>query len=103
MKIDVLGGHILFSQSAQSMDAHCATHKNCKCDRSVAPTLGNNKGRPLGRHLVWLAEGGRFATREEHAAFKREIGLAVFEEDRKDARKELEARSRTDAVAAIFL
>ncbi|CAK0794156.1 unnamed protein product, partial [Prorocentrum cordatum] len=50
VRIDVPGGHLMWSRNHSKLDAHCGVHgKSCKCDRTY-----RSGQRPLGRQLAWL-------------------------------------------------
>ena len=58
VRVPVEGGELFWSQAAGSLDAHCASHRGCKCDRSMTYKQPG-KGRPVGKQLLWLKLGAR--------------------------------------------
>ena len=80
---------------ARSIDAHCAFHGTaCKSDRSI-PLPGSTagqKGRPLGRHLLWLSLGRPVSsqTPAEHKALLRTVGDVEHHSERARLRRAFE-------------
>ena len=84
LRINVLGGYLMYSERFALLDAHCTCHgKNCKTDR----TLGVSA--PVGRHMAWLTVGADpqlYPDQKSHLELKRDIGLeeyfAIWEDGR---------------------
>ena len=85
LRINVLGGFLMFSERFKCLDAPCTTHTaKCKVDRSLGVSA------PIGRHMAFLALGAdpdNVADEAEHRALKADIATAEYYECRVDGRK----------------
>jgi hypothetical protein len=84
VRVDVAGGYLMWSKAKGELNAHCTRHgsdgRTCKCDRVAGPRPGV-KGRPLGRHLLWLAMG-EVLNAADHIAFKLKVCKADHHAER---------------------
>ena len=94
VRIDVPGGYLNWSKKKGELNAHCTTHgdgRTCKCDRVSGPGHdAGNRGRPLGRQLLWLSWGAGL-THKEHLDSKTQVGKESLHDDRLEKRREFVA------------
>ncbi len=102
MQIAVEGGTLRFSKAAGSLDAHCCHHgASCKTDRTLTQE-GDTRGRPLGRHLLWLSMGEGLSP-EGHKGILKSVGQQAYHGLRLNLRSDftLEARTNRDMKAVL--
>ena len=108
VRIFVTGGELRFSASARAMDAHCAKHgPSCKSDRTLPKPedddggRADTKGRPLGRHLLWLSLADTCPTMADHKGLLADVGKPAHHGERERLRRQFEVLE--DPVVARIL
>jgi hypothetical protein len=105
-RVVVLNGEIRFSPTARSIDVHCHLHgASCKSDRKLPPLDAQGpKGRPVGRHLRWLASGRMVGqTAAEHKAELPAAGQAHTHAERAALRASFVAQSASCPLSRALL
>ena len=106
--LDVPGGYLAWSKNSRNLDAHCTLHgPSCKTDRTLKANARNRgQGRPLGRHLLWLALGNdpsMVRSREDHMRLKLEIGPVAWHARRCRERQTFESQAPDNHLIAAML
>ena len=93
---------------ARAMDAHCAKHgPSCKSDRTLPKPedvdggRADTKGRPLGRHLLWLSLAHTCPTMADHKGLLADVGKPAHHGERERLRLQFEVLE--DTVVARIL
>ena len=106
-RVDVPGGYLLWSRRLHQLDAHCATHPNCKMDRTLnAPRFSGSfsgQGRPVGLHMAWLAAGPTTADKYEHLELKKSLGRIGSHAARVRGREVFMGMAQANLVARAIL
>jgi hypothetical protein len=108
VRLDVQGGYLLWSQSKNSLDAHCTScDSQCKTDRTLKAGSGSSgQGRPLGRQLLWLRLGcdrSAVPSRVDHGALRKSMGTDTWHAERSAIRTEFTTQFGADDVAQAIL
>jgi hypothetical protein len=110
-RVTVPGGYLLWSKNARRLDAHCTCalhalkgHQGCKMDRTLncRGDVGGNRGRPVGRLLLWLSMGDGLS-RDDHRGLKSPVGGLPLHAMRESARMSFSARAESEPLVAAIL
>lgn len=95
-------GFLVHNHNANSLDAHCPRHPQCRTNRSLGDRASRpSLGRPVGQLTAWLLGAEMYASKAEHKAALRDEIRTCSLRARQNAREWASGLEGFDQVLAL--